>query len=195
MRGKNIIIVLIGLLQITIFSNTMSANNRVRISEGMIKSPFKVPSDSSVDLRLFEDHYRQFPDRWDIAFDYLSNNNLIDLPCGKTDLSKDVYVTVSEYQTKEKQDALYESHKKYIDLQYIVIGNEYIGFTNSSPEKELIPYDEGKDITFYDDRGGKLLHANPEVYFIFFPTDLHQPCIQYNLSSKVKKIVVKIKFK
>lgn len=165
----------------------------IKITSHNIESSFAINPDPSINYEEVAEHYKLFPERWNAAFKFLSENNLNMLPCGRIYVNEDVYVTVSIYTTKKLENAYYESHKKYIDLQYLVSGEEYIGLTKKDFNSIRTPYNEEKDITLYDYNGGKLLLATPAVYFIFFPEDLHRPCINVNKNSIVKKIVVKIK--
>lgn len=86
---------------------------------------------------------------------------------GKKFLSEDVFVSVDEYRTKKKEDVLFESHRRYIDLQYVMEGEEYIGFSRY-PVKEVVPYNVERDITFYNANIEQLLKADAG-HFLFFP--------------------------
>lgn len=156
-------------------------------------SIFTVALDESVDREALEAHYTRFPERWRLAANYLAGVDTTDLPTGRTDLSEEVYVTVSRYTTKNPEDALYESHREYIDLQYIVSGSEYIGITRSSELPIAVPYDSQKDIAFYRTGPGEERLAEAGRLFVFFPRDKHRPCIKSLRHTTVKKIVIKIK--
>jgi YhcH/YjgK/YiaL family protein len=147
-----------------------------------------IPS-QSIDTLSFAEHYKRYPERWKLAFDYLSSVKKDSLIVGKKFLSEDVFVSVDEYRTK---NVLFESHRRYIDLQYVMEGEEYIGFSRY-PVKEVVPYNVERDITFYNANIEQLLKADAGHFFIFFPTDLHQPCIAAEQCKRVKKIVIKIK--
>ena len=54
------------------------------------------------------------------------------------------------------------------------------------------PYNPESDLAFYTFEGGKYVEANPKNFLVFFPEDVHRPCIKLNESVPVKKIVVKI---
>ena len=167
----------------------------ITVENKKIVSHFSPRPDASIDIATFEKHYGEFPERWEAAFEYLVQNDLKALPLGRKDLNENVYVAVSEYTTKDIENADYEVHKEYIDLQYIISGEELIGLTREHTELKIItPYIAEKDIEFYDYTGGELLPATPDNYFIFFPNDFHKPCIKRTKNSQVKKIVVKIKY-
>src|SRR5471030_3238780 len=84
------------------------------------------------------------------AFKFLVDNNLEEFVDGKYEIDSDnVYALVQSYATKNIEDTKMESHEKYIDIQYIVKGEETIIW---SPINELIieeEYSEEKDVTFY----------------------------------------------
>ena len=61
--------------------------------------------------------------------------------------SEGVFYMVQSYETKEQNDTP-EAHRKYIDIQYIVSGEEKIGFGNLGEMTEVKANPEG-DIWFY----------------------------------------------
>lgn len=122
----------------------------MEITKQGIKSNFPVKPDESINFEKVAKHFQKYPERWDATFKFLTETDLKNLPTGRTDLSDDVYVVVSEYETKEKEDAKFESHQKYIDLQYLISGEELIGLTNEKNLEVAIPNSESNDITFYN---------------------------------------------
>lgn len=115
------------------------------------------------------------------------------MPLEKQELDgKNLFITVMEYMGKEKSDVLFEAHKKYIDIQYIIKGEEIMGLTTLDKVKVVNPYDEEKDITFYEFDGGNYHKATPENFFLFFPEDVHRPSIKSENDVLVRKIVIKV---
>lgn len=154
---------------------------------------WNVKPDASIDKRNFAIYYHKNPRHWEQAFHFLKTADLKNLPLGKQELEGEhLFVSVAEYYGKEKPDALYESHKKYIDIQYVIEGEEIIGLTTLDKVKIRNPYSKENDIAFYDFEGGDYLKASPEHFFLFFPEDVHRPSISAGDSLLVKKIVVKI---
>ncbi|RZL41495.1 MAG: DUF386 domain-containing protein, partial [Pedobacter sp.] len=112
-----------------------------------------------------------------------------------TNLSDDVYINVMEYETRKIDESCYESHRDYIDIQYVLSGQEYIAVSKNINWLKIIhPYDSEKDFINYEYDGQKLLLANQKHYFIFFPSDAHMPCIKLVKKGQVKKLVIKIKY-
>lgn len=102
-----------------------------------------------------------------------------------------LFASVSEYATKPAADCKLEAHKKYIDIQFIVSGEEKIGFTTLAGQTPSVPYNPEKDIVFYSEEV-TFLTLTSGTFAIFFPSDLHQPCVAATSPSNVKKVVVKV---
>ena len=70
-------------------------------------------------------------------------------PCGRYQLTDDVYVNVMTYEPKPLSELSIETHQKYADIQLILSGHEYMGY---APLENLTPaneYDAVKDIQFW----------------------------------------------
>ncbi|MCG6188282.1 YhcH/YjgK/YiaL family protein [Maribellus maritimus] len=152
-----------------------------------------VKPDESINKRSFAIDYFKNKKHWDQAFQFLKSSDLINLPVGRQDLEGDhLYISVDEYTTKDKKDTRYESHRKYIDIQYVIEGEEMMGLTTLDKVEITEPYNEEKDIAFYSFDGGEYIKATPENFVLFFPEDAHRPMMEAGANSKVKKIVVKV---
>lgn len=163
--------------------------------EGEWLGGWQVKPDASVDRKEFAISYFKHKERWDKAFSFLKENNLPGLEIKRYEIDgTDVYAPVSEYITKNEEDARYESHVKYADIQYVISGKELIGIAPAEDLKEVLePYNETNDIKFMT--VGKIHNriANPDKFFIFFPDDLHRPGLKDGENSTVRKIVVKVR--
>lgn len=123
---------------------------------------------------------------------FLKQTNLATLDIGRYEIDGDnVFVNVDGYETKRDKNV--EFHKKYIDVQIVLLGQEQIGWIPTNFVSHIItPYDEVKDIAFGIAETDKLTAKN-DRFFIFFPEDAHQPGLAINGPSQVKKAVFKIK--
>lgn len=154
---------------------------------------WQVNPDASIDKRLMAVYYYKNPRHWEQAFNFLKTANLDSLPVGTQELEgKHLFVAVSEYDSKEKPDTRYEAHKKYIDIQYVISGEELIGVTTLDQVEVDQPYNDEKDIEFYSGEGGQYIKATPDNFLVFFPENVHRPSIKSGESVPVKKAVVKI---
>lgn len=108
----------------------------------------------------------------------------------------DLYASVQEYNTKEHQDAKWESHEKYIDLQYIAKGKEIIKWHITSELETSTDYNVEKDIIFYKAGQSQVdVILEEDMFTLLFPKDAHKPGCKVEESEQVKKIVFKIKIK
>lgn len=106
-----------------------------------------------------------------------------------------VRAIVSEYETKEQNELGYEAHREYIDIQYLISGEEKICSVPLEYLKEKAPYNAEKDIAFYEEADVKpqeLLLGNG-YFAILYPQDGHMPQLCVKAPTAVKKVVVKVK--
>ncbi len=129
---------------------------------------------------------------FEVAFHFLKANNLNLLEVGKHVIQgEDVFAMVSEYETRGSEESDLEAHRKYIDIQVLGSGSEKIGFANLAGQKITEEYSEEKDVGFFDG-DCDYLTIEPGLFGVFFPEDLHKPCIHNLEKTMVKKIVVKV---
>jgi len=146
---------------------------------------------SSVNQQEFARQYKAYPALWNKAFEFLRTTNLQSLAVGKYPLAGDsLYVAVTHAPDKAFDSTKWESHRKYIDLQYIAVGKEKMGVANVSTAKVVMPYNEKRDVANYEAEG-EFYVADPAQFFLFFPQDAHRPSIKVDEES-VHKVVVKI---
>ena len=107
-----------------------------------------VSPDSSINRKEFAVSYFKNKERWDKAFTFLKNSDLSKLEIKRYYIDGDnLYAPVSEYLTKNEEDARFEVHQKYIDIQYVIKGVELMNIAPVSSKKDvLVPYDATKDI-------------------------------------------------
>jgi hypothetical protein len=100
---------------------------------------WQVKPDQSINRKEFAVSYFKNRGKWDKAFNFLKSNDLPGLEIKRYDIDGDnLFAPVSEYMTKNEEDAKYEAHQKYIDIQYVVSGKELIGVAPISKRKDTI---------------------------------------------------------
>jgi biofilm protein TabA len=129
------------------------------------------------------------------GLEYLSKTDFLSLPTGRYDVSDGIFALVQEYQTEPKAKRRPESHVDYLDVQYIVQGEEIISYAyldegcqveeNQLPKNDMIFY--SKEIADEVD-----LKLSAGMFAVLFPWDVHRPCVTKKVDSKVKKVVLKI---
>lgn len=136
--------------------------------------------------------YINLSDRLAKGINYIKNTDFSRVELGTYNIDgDDVFAMVQEYDTRKITDCKLEGHSRYIDIQYLIKGEEYIGLTSKTNQEIDDKNDEG-DYAFYKG-DSTLFKFNPTVFGIFFPDDLHMPCVGLNQISKVRKVVVKVR--
>ncbi|MBP3820643.1 YhcH/YjgK/YiaL family protein [bacterium] len=117
-----------------------------------------------------------------------------DIAFGKYEITKDIYANVESYNTK--LNGKFERHRKYVDVQILLLGKEKIYYTDVENLDEYPFYDEVKDISFYDKEIVKSHYVilDGTNFSIIYPNEAHAPQIFYEKQEPVKKVVVKIKY-
>lgn len=104
-----------------------------------------------------------------------------------------VKAIVSEYETKVENEYGYEAHKKYIDIQCALKGQERVACLPIERMREEKAYSEETDAAFYSAAVTPQEMTIGDGYFaIFFPQDGHMPRLCIDKPTMVKKVVVKI---
>ena len=117
-----------------------------------------------------------------------------DLAPGTYQINPRVKAIVSEYETKVKNEVGYEVHRKNIDIQYLLKGEERVACLPLEKLKETKPYSEEKDAAFFTASTKPIEMTLGDGFFaIFFPQDGHMPQLSVGETKIVKKVVVKIK--
>ena len=109
-------------------------------------------------------------------------------------INKNVKAIVSSYETVDKFERGYESHKNVIDIQYPIIGLERVKWSPIEKMNINIPYDESKDRTFFKDPSKQGTHVDigNGIFAIMFPEDGHGPQHYVTQPELIKKITIKV---
>lgn len=125
------------------------------------------------------------------VYEFVKNNDLESLPIGRYFLGKGIYANVDSYISKSIDECKYEAHKKYIDIQLLVKGNEDIYVSTTDSLTYLTGYDVEKDISFYNGNFETKYEMKENECLVLYPEDGHMPCVNPNRVS-IKKIVFKV---
>ncbi len=125
------------------------------------------------------------------ALHYLRHTDLAAVPLGRLDLDGDqLFALVQEYTTRTPETCAWESHRRYIDVQYVVQGAERMGYVNLARAREREAYDAARDVAFYEP-GDDYVTIEAGMLAIFGPEDVHAPCGAAGKPRPVRKIVIK----
>lgn len=93
---------------------------------------------------------------------------------GKIPLADGSFALEQAYLSKPRAEAFLESHRKYIDVQAVVAGEEIQEVADIARMTVDVPYDAGRDlIKYHDFRDTVRLSAREGLVAVFFPVDGH----------------------
>ena len=128
------------------------------------------------------------------AIDYLSGLEVSEKDAGKkVVLNDNFFYSIQSYETRPADQCKLESHRKYIDIQIMVEGEESMEVVDISKLSIKEEYDEEKDVMFWriPKRMSKsTLRAGD--YIVLYPEDAHRGAASIKESSHVLKIVGKV---
>ncbi|MBQ6809202.1 MAG: YhcH/YjgK/YiaL family protein [Clostridia bacterium] len=128
------------------------------------------------------------------AMEIISSLDLENLEVGKYILEEGkLFYMIQQYDSHKWEDGKFETHNKFTDIQLVIKGEEIITFAERNSLNEKIPYNEVKDITYYDDsvRGEDFILREGD-FMILEPNDGHKPGNSITDPVPVKKLVFKV---
>lgn len=136
--------------------------------------------------------YYNLGERIEKALKYLQENDFSKLEPGKYMVDgNNVFALVLEYESNAMDTGKWESHRKYIDIQYLVDGIESIGYAFNEDMKVIQEYNEEKDFLFLEGNGS-FFTLKSGMFAIFAPDDTHMGGIAIDKPQPIKKVVVKV---
>ena len=128
------------------------------------------------------------------AFAFIKEAAEKDLAPGRYELDgTNVFAIVQEYTTAPQGEE-FEAHKAYIDIQYILSGQETMECAELKNCEVVTPYDPQKDVAMLVCTGvSAKMEFESGTFAIFFPQDAHKPGFMLSRPSPVKKVIVKVR--
>ena len=116
-----------------------------------------------------------------------------EIETGRHVISDKAYINIEEYKTRDF--IKFEAHKKYIDIQFLIQGEEKVYTTETDGLEISENYNEEKDVAFYKtpERNLNISYLKPNKFIMLYPDDAHSPCTMIDVPKNVKKAIVKIK--
>jgi len=138
------------------------------------------------------DVYLNLSPRFAAGFEFLKHLDFDSLQPGRNEIDGDVlFVNAQEYQTRLLQDGKWEAHRTYADIQFIVEGEERIGYAPLTSMRLKTEYSAERDVAFYEGPGDFIVLRKGD-FGIYLPQDVHMPCIAVSEPGTVKKVVLKV---
>lgn len=136
--------------------------------------------------------YRGIGEYLDKAFDYLAAHSLSGLEAGHYEIDGGkVYLNVLEYETIPEEEAFFEAHGKYADIQMAVEGEELVG-VSSLEFLAVKTFDQEADLYEVEGPVEQYIRLTPGRALIVMPGDAHKLKLAQGQPARVKKAVVKV---
>jgi biofilm protein TabA len=171
-------IAMVGLKAGSLHASSFLAGGKSKVTHGDLKN-WK----SMADVKGFE-----------AAFEFLDKKSLAEVPVGKHPIEgEQVYALVQKLPSRAAETAQFESHRKYIDVHYMVSGQETSGFAPAGDLKLAVPYDESKDVMLYNvPQEYTKNEVKPGQFVIYHPGQAHLPNCHLQGPHDLHKVVIKV---
>lgn len=146
------------------------------------------------DLDTIERQMPQTPE-FHLAIAFLRRKDLPDLPDGKMVIDGTrVFAILQRYRTALDDAPMFEYHRKYLDVQYVLSGEEIIGWAPAAGMTASFSYDAGQDVCYGLMQPGtwSTVRLTAGQLAVLWPEDGHAPRIAAGNPCLVRKIVVKV---
>lgn len=129
------------------------------------------------------------------AIEGVTKLDLDELPPGRYDLEGDlIYCLIQDATPRTLAESHAETHFRYIDIQIPVGARERFGF--ALPESNLVACEDNlmeRDIAFFPPPANEFfMDVDPGSYLVFFPGELHRPCVMISSNTPFRRAVVKV---
>ena len=101
-----------------------------------------------------------------------------------------------EVELRDISEAKLEAHRKYLDLHYVISGEERVGYINVDKCTAAMKFNEEEDYILFDNKLDEFsseeiswVNLKEGNFMVFFPEEAHVPLIG---KGKIKKVVFKI---
>ena len=141
-------------------------------------------------------HWKQYAwpnEHFRTAFEYLERLDP-GLEDGKHVIDGDnVFNLMQTYETKPREQGLFETHREYADIQYTVSGVEDILWAPRQGLKVVIPMENDKEKQALTPDPTTLVIPAGFFAVFFPPDDAHAPCLAHQEPCTVRKACIKVR--
>ena len=146
-------------------------------------------------IKQLEQELRRLPETMVPWVQQLAAFDFDHMKAGRHDLIGNHYMNIDESTTGPIEERIFEAHRLYADIQYVISGDELIGYQPLCNVGDMIKSNEPGDGYFYDGdfHQDVLIHMTPGTFAIFFPGDAHRALIAPDgKGAPVRKAIMKI---
>lgn len=198
-----LILLLLGAFAVSGFAQRQpSAEAQQWYKKAQWKKGWKVKPYQEMDVQTFYEQYQKHPAMYDSIFQWLRSIDPVSMAAAKNVMTWSHAVAhCQDLDLRTPENTQWEQHRRGIDLQWVVTGSERLAVTRDTtildPKNK---YNEKKDVQNFRFKKAPtpdqyiLLDSQPQQFYLFFPTDVHECCGIARKAETVRKIVVKIQY-
>jgi len=125
------------------------------------------------------------------VFEFIRDTDLYALAPGRYPIvGEDLFAIVEHVPGRTREMARLEAHRRYIDIQLVLDGDEQMGWKPLADcYNPVSEHSVEKDIRFFHDAPASWIPVPPDHFCIFFPEDAHAPLVA---NGEVRKVIFKI---
>ncbi len=116
---------------------------------------------------------------------------LTDLEPRVVPLSGGNRIIIQNYTTRPAADGRPEAHRQFLDVQYILEGEECVGWADVAALTPDGAFDPANDIGFYTGHTD-LVRVGAGYCYVVFPEDAHMPATAVAEPMACKKMIIKL---
>jgi len=128
------------------------------------------------------------------VIEFLNTHDAKQLEPGKYEIDGSrLFALVQHYETKPMKQCVWEAHRNYHDIQFVVEGTETMGHASIGLAEVTTAYKEDSDYALFS-ASGNFFTLQEGCFAFFAPQDVHMPSVAVNdIPAPLKKIVFKLK--
>lgn len=138
------------------------------------------------------DQYQFLTEDMKECFMYAKTHNLADYKKGRYEIDGErLFVNIVEYTTTTAENRFWEAHKQYLDLHFLLQGEEQIdlNFIQNMVQKEYV---EAEDFLPLDGKQNSSVVLREGDFLICYPADGHRTAVKVDEPQPVKKAIFKV---
>lgn len=126
----------------------------------------------------------------------LKGKDILAMEPGKYQEAEDWYYLVQSYDSKPEAQCRLEAHEKYVDIQWVLKGEERLDICAVEGLEVEEAYSEEKDVVFFKAPESMMqMVLTDGGYSVLYPENAHRPGRRVDEATPVaiRKVVVKVK--
>ncbi len=140
------------------------------------------------------ENYKGIDEKVDKVMAFIQNTSFENLTTGTHEVEgEEFYFNLLEYQTNHADERFWESHKKYLDIHYLIEGKEFIGHELFKRMEIKDDYNVQDDFFLLKGKLQSKIKLQKGDFLICYPNDVHMTGIMVDGQEKVRKAVFKVK--